>query len=61
MTAPGAGFDVPTNIITLVDANGETPLPLMTKREAADKILDRVLVAWREGAISGVQKPDGEK
>ena len=42
VTKPGAGFDVSTNIITIVDREGEQSLPLMTKREAADKILDRV-------------------
>lgn len=57
VTQPGAGFDVPTNIITLVDARGETPLPLMSKREAADKILDRVLAVWSEAAAEpGLRK-----
>ena len=43
VTRAGAGFDVDTNIITLIDAGSTRELPLMTKREAADKILDRVL------------------
>ena len=42
VTAPGAGFGVDTNIITLITAQGETALPMMTKREAADGILDAV-------------------
>ncbi len=44
ITVPGAGFEVDTNIITLIDRNGNTEsLPLMSKREVADKILDRVV------------------
>ena len=43
VTRAGAGFDVDTNIITLIDAESTRELPLMTKREAADRILDRVL------------------
>ena len=43
VTRAGAGFDVDTNIITLIDAGSTRELPLMTKREAADRILDRVL------------------
>ena len=42
VTAPGAGFDVSTNIITLIDRLGEEALPILEKREAADRILDRV-------------------
>lgn len=38
----GAGFGVDTNIITIIDAEGETcPLPKLSKLEAADRILDR--------------------
>jgi phosphopantothenoylcysteine decarboxylase/phosphopantothenate--cysteine ligase len=43
VTRPGAGFDVDTNIITTIDRMGEETLPLMSKRQAADRILDRVL------------------
>jgi phosphopantothenoylcysteine decarboxylase/phosphopantothenate--cysteine ligase len=41
----GAGFDVDTNIITIVSRNGDAPqeLPLMTKLEAAHKVLDAVV------------------
>jgi phosphopantothenoylcysteine decarboxylase/phosphopantothenate--cysteine ligase len=42
VTAPGAGFDTDTNIVTLVDARGEERLPLMSKRDVAAVILDRV-------------------
>jgi phosphopantothenoylcysteine decarboxylase/phosphopantothenate--cysteine ligase len=44
VTAPGAGFDVPTNIVTLIDRLGEEALPILSKRQAADRILDRVRV-----------------
>ena len=39
---PGAGFDVDTNRVTIIDAEGVTePLPIMLKTEVADSILDR--------------------
>jgi phosphopantothenoylcysteine decarboxylase/phosphopantothenate--cysteine ligase len=44
------GFEVDTNELTLLAADGETEhVPLMSKREAADKILDFVLERLREG------------
>jgi len=42
VSKPGSGFDVETNEITLVDAQGAEALPLMSKDEAAGAILDRV-------------------
>jgi len=39
---PGAGFAVETNVLTLIDANGETSLPLMSKAAAADALLDAI-------------------
>ncbi|HUF23535.1 MAG TPA: bifunctional phosphopantothenoylcysteine decarboxylase/phosphopantothenate--cysteine ligase CoaBC [Vicinamibacterales bacterium] len=42
VSKPGSGFDVDTNEITLVDAHGAEPLPLMSKDDAAGAILDRV-------------------
>lgn len=39
----GAGFGTATNVITVITENEETELPLMTKKEAADKILTRLL------------------
>lgn len=38
----GAGFGTDTNIITLITADGAEELPVMTKLEAAHKILDRL-------------------
>lgn len=44
ITAPDAGFEVDTNRVTLIDRNGKVEsLPLMSKREVADKILDRMV------------------
>ena len=40
VTRAGAGFGVDTNIASFVTAQGVRELPLMTKRELADKILD---------------------
>ncbi len=43
ITRPDAGFDVDTNRVTIIDKKGKAEaLPLMSKREVADKILDRV-------------------
>lgn len=40
----GAGFDVDTNIVTVIDRWGETvEYPVMTKAAVADKILDHVV------------------
>ena len=38
----GAGFGVDTNVITLITADGETELPMMSKDEAAHRILDEI-------------------
>jgi phosphopantothenoylcysteine decarboxylase/phosphopantothenate--cysteine ligase len=44
VTAPGAGFDVNTNIVTLFARDGrEQALPRLTKREVANHIFDEVL------------------
>jgi phosphopantothenoylcysteine decarboxylase / phosphopantothenate---cysteine ligase len=40
--APGSGFDVDTNQVTLVDADEAEALPLQSKDEVAARILDRV-------------------
>ena len=43
-TEPGAGFAVDTNRVTIFTRGTETPerLPLLTKHEVADAILDRI-------------------
>ena len=43
VTAPGAGFDVNTNIVNLITGEKMESLPLMSKDEVAGRILDAVL------------------
>jgi phosphopantothenoylcysteine decarboxylase/phosphopantothenate--cysteine ligase len=38
----GAGFRVDTNKVTLITADGPTPLPLMSKSEVAEKIISKL-------------------
>lgn len=48
VTQPGAGFEVDTNIVTLIaDAGTEEALPLMSKSDVAVRIL-----AWAEKALA---------
>lgn len=42
LRASGAGFGTDTNIITLITRDGERELALMTKEEAAHRILDEI-------------------
>lgn len=44
VTAPGAGFSVDTNIIKIIDRDGQTTdFPLMSKEKVAGAILDHIL------------------
>jgi phosphopantothenoylcysteine decarboxylase/phosphopantothenate--cysteine ligase len=43
LTQSGAGFGVDTNIITIITANDTQQLPLLSKEQAANAILDRAL------------------
>jgi len=44
ITAPGSGFGTDTNQVTIIDKSGEAePLPLLSKYEVAQRILDRVV------------------
>jgi phosphopantothenoylcysteine decarboxylase/phosphopantothenate--cysteine ligase len=54
VTAQGAGFDVETNVVTLIDGEQEQHLPLLTKDEVADAILDRVV------ALRSVRRAPGK-
>lgn len=46
ITEAGCGFNADTNKITIISRDGkEDSLPLMSKRQAAEKILDRVVEA----------------
>ena len=38
----GAGFGVDTNVLTLITADSEKELPIMSKDEAADALLDAI-------------------
>jgi phosphopantothenoylcysteine decarboxylase/phosphopantothenate--cysteine ligase len=52
ITDKKSGFGVDTNKVTLIDKKGKVEkLPLMSKREVADKILDRVV-----GMLGGTKK-----
>jgi phosphopantothenoylcysteine decarboxylase/phosphopantothenate--cysteine ligase len=43
ITSAGSGFGADTNKVTIIDRKGKAEnLPLLTKREVADKILDKV-------------------
>lgn len=39
---PGAGFEVETNVVTFLDAQGREALPLMTKADVAVRLIDRL-------------------
>jgi len=44
ITSTESGFGTDTNKVTIIDRNGKVEsLPLLTKREVADKILDKVV------------------
>jgi phosphopantothenoylcysteine decarboxylase/phosphopantothenate--cysteine ligase len=42
VTRAGAGFDTETNIVTILTRENAVELPLMSKREAAHRILDEI-------------------
>ena len=48
VTAQGAGFDVDTNIVTLITRERTQALPLMSKDESAERIVTRALELLRE-------------
>ncbi len=43
VSKPGAGFNVDTNIATLITRDGMTDCPLLSKAELAETILDKVM------------------
>jgi len=43
VTQPGAGFDVDTNVLTLISGSAIEKLPRLSKRQAADCLLDEIL------------------
>lgn len=44
----GAGFGTDTNVVTIITREEELPLEIMTKEEAADRILDKILMMRHE-------------
>jgi phosphopantothenoylcysteine decarboxylase/phosphopantothenate--cysteine ligase len=57
VTAEGAGFDHDTNVVTIFTRDGrQMPLPRMSKRQVADKVLDRALEL--RGAHSATTAPE---
>jgi phosphopantothenoylcysteine decarboxylase/phosphopantothenate--cysteine ligase len=42
LTQQGAGFGVDTNKVTFIDHNGSTTLPLMSKKDVAERIVDKI-------------------
>jgi phosphopantothenoylcysteine decarboxylase/phosphopantothenate--cysteine ligase len=53
VTLPDAGFEVDTNIVTLLTRDGKIEtLPKMTKREVAERILDAAKALRGEGDVS---------
>lgn len=49
ITKKGAGFNSDTNIATIITSETEIELPLMPKRELADRILDEVVKLRQSG------------
>ncbi len=46
VTMPGAGFASATNCVTMITREGSESLPMMSKRDVADAIWDRVVKLW---------------
>jgi len=52
ISAPGSGFDVGTNAVTIIGADHEQTLPLQSKARVADAVLDRVEQLLRSRAAT---------
>ncbi len=66
VSAADTGFAVDTNAVTLIDASGRTDVPLASKDDIADRVLDRVIELARtrggKGTAQGKrQKAKGKK
>ena len=54
VTAPGAGFGVNTNIIKIIDRDGQmTDFPLMSKEKVAGVILDHMIKLKKQHCLRG--------
>ncbi|MDO5325688.1 MAG: bifunctional phosphopantothenoylcysteine decarboxylase/phosphopantothenate--cysteine ligase CoaBC [Clostridia bacterium] len=51
VTAPGAGFDVDTNIVTFVTEQGKETLPCLPKTQVAEELLNRVVMLKEKGSV----------
>jgi len=49
VTAPGAGFDVDTNIVTFVTRKKQETLPCLPKTQVAEELLDRAMSIYQSG------------
>lgn len=47
----GAGFQGDTNVLTLITQEEETSLPLMSKEDAANQLLDKILMLTSESKL----------
>ena len=48
VTAPGAGFDVDTNIVTFVTKEKQETLPCLPKTQVAEELLDRAMAIYAQ-------------
>ena len=48
VTAPGAGFDVDTNIVTFVTKEKQETLPCLPKTQVAEELLDRAMAIYQK-------------
>lgn len=56
--APGAGFDVDTNIVHFLHRDGRAEqLELMSKTAVAEQLLDRVCSAWQKNNRPDIKQP----
>ena len=58
VSAPGAGFDVDTNIVRFLHRDGrEEQFEQMSKAAVADQLLDRVCSTWQQNSRTGIKQP----
>lgn len=58
LTEPGAGFGVDTNLVTLLYSSGETiKLPVLSKKEVAGILLDKVAALFQESGVRSQEPP----
>lgn len=57
VAAADTGFEVDTNSVVLIDASGRTTVPLASKDEVAERILDRALALQRGRRAPPAQRP----